>query len=45
MGVPNKNVITGPVKVRGKGVVFGSTDTPSGVDHWGSLGYVTNFIK
>jgi peptidoglycan hydrolase-like protein with peptidoglycan-binding domain len=45
MGVPNKNVITGPVKVRGKGVVSGSTDTPSGVDHWGSLGYVTNFIK
>ena len=45
MGVPNKNVITGPVKVRGKGVVSGSTDTPSGVDHWGALGYVTNFIK
>lgn len=45
MGVPNKNVITGPSKVRGKGVVSGSTNTPSGVDHWGSLSYVTNFIN
>ena len=44
MGVPNENVITGPVKARGKDVVSGSTKTPSGVNHWGALDYVTNFI-
>lgn len=45
MGVPNKNVITGPLKVRGQGVVSGSTNTPDGVGHWGSLSYVTKFIN
>jgi peptidoglycan hydrolase-like protein with peptidoglycan-binding domain len=44
MGVPNENVITGSTDFRGKGVVPGSTDTPNGVNHWGALGYVTNFI-
>lgn len=44
-GVPSKNVITGPNTSRGKGVVSGSTSTPSGTNHWGSLSYVGNFIK
>jgi hypothetical protein len=44
MGVPNENVITGSTDSRGKSVVPGATDTPNGVNHWGALGYVTNFI-
>lgn len=43
-GVPSRNVITGPDIYRGDGIVSGTTKTPKGVSHWGSLSYVTNFI-
>ena len=43
-GVPSRNVITGPDIYRGAGIVNGSTKTPEGIGHWGSLSYVTNFI-
>jgi len=44
-GVPSKNVVTGPIVSRGSGVVNGSTKTPEGIDHWGSLKYVGKLIK
>jgi peptidoglycan hydrolase-like protein with peptidoglycan-binding domain len=44
-GVPNKNVVTGPMTERGNGVVNGSTSTPQGIGHWGALEYVGNLIK
>jgi hypothetical protein len=44
-GVPSSNVVVGPTQGRGSGVIPGSTKTPSGVSHWGALGYVTNLIK
>lgn len=43
-GVPNSNVITGPISARGNGVVSGSSKTPSGTDHWGALKFVTTLI-
>lgn len=43
-GVPNKNVVTGPITPRGNGVVNGSTSTPQGIGHWGALEYVGNLI-
>lgn len=45
IGVPSKNVIVGPSKGRGSGVVNGATKTPSEIGHWGALEYVGNFIK
>jgi hypothetical protein len=44
-GVPSSNVITGPNKPRGAGIVSGATKTPSNFDHWGALEFVTKFIK
>lgn len=44
-GVPKSNVITGPYKARGAGIVPGSTQTPSDYSHWGALEFVTKFIK
>jgi hypothetical protein len=44
-GVPNSNVVVGPIKARGLGVVPGSTKTPSSYDHWGALEFVSNLIK
>lgn len=44
-GVPNQNVITGPEKNRGFGVISNSTPTPNGIGHWGALEYVGKFIK
>jgi ribosomal protein L1 len=43
-GVSPSNVITGPSKARGLDVVSGATKTPKGINHWGALGYVGNFI-
>ena len=43
-GVPTTNVITGPVRQRGLDVVSGATKTPKGINHWGALEYVGNFI-
>jgi len=40
MGVPTQNIITGPTKGRGLGVVPGTTQTPRGIDHWGALQYI-----
>jgi len=45
IGVPSKNVIVGPSKGRGSGVVNGATKTPSEIGHWGALEYVGSFIK
>jgi len=45
MGVPNRNVITGPSAARGAGVVSGSTNTPSGTSNWGALKFVGSLIK
>jgi hypothetical protein len=43
-GVPPKNVIVGPSKGRGSGVVDGSTKTPPNIGHWGSLEYVGTLL-
>jgi hypothetical protein len=43
-GVPSSNVITGPSKGRGDGVVGGSKKTPSGYGHWDALKYVGKLI-
>jgi len=43
-GVPSKNVIVGPSKGRGNGVVDGSTKTPPNIGHWGALEYVGTLI-
>jgi len=45
VGVPNGNVITGPITARGKDVVNGSTKTPSGYSHWDALKFVGGLIK
>jgi len=39
-GVPSKNVVVGPSKGRGSGVVSGATNTPQGIGHWDALEYV-----
>jgi hypothetical protein len=45
LGVPTKNVIVGPTKGRGAGIVKEATKTPSGIGHWGALEYVGSLIK
>lgn len=45
LGVPSSNVIVGPNKPRGLGVVSGTTKTPNNYDHWGALDFVTKFLK
>jgi len=45
LGVPNRNVVVGPNQGRGKGVVDGATETPSGIGHWGALEYVAGMLK
>jgi len=45
LGVPNRNVVVGPSQGRGKGVVDGATETPSGIGHWGALEYVAGMLK
>jgi hypothetical protein len=45
LGVPSSNVITGPTRGRGLGVVGGATATPVGVGHWGALQFVQAFLK
>ena len=44
-GVPSSNVVVGPNKPRGAGVVGGSTTTPTNLNHWGALDFVTTLIK
>lgn len=44
MGVPSSNVITGPSKGRGEGIVSGSKKTPSGYSHWDALKYVGKLV-
>jgi len=44
-GVPSSNVVVGPNKPRGAGVVGGATKTPTNLDHWGALDFVTTLIK
>ena len=44
-GVPSSNVVVGPNKPRGNGVVGGATKTPTNLDHWGALDFVTTLIK
>jgi len=44
LGLPQKNVIVGPSKDRGKGVVKNPTKTPIGYSHWKSLKFVSKFI-
>ena len=39
-GVPSKNVVTGPLNVRGDGVVQDSTKTPQGFEHSNVLSFV-----
>jgi peptidoglycan hydrolase-like protein with peptidoglycan-binding domain len=45
LGVPSSNVIVGPIKPRGLGVVSGATKTPNNYDHWGALDFVSKFLK
>ena len=40
-GVPASNVYAGPNAPRGNGI-SGASQTPSGIDHWGSLKYVAS---
>lgn len=44
-GVPSSNVVVGPNKPRGAGVVGGETKTPTNLNHWGALDFVTTLIK
>lgn len=44
LGVPNKNVVAGPVKERGAGVVSSTTNTPQGQGHWSALQNVGQLI-
>ena len=45
LGAPSSNVIVGPIKPRGLGVVSGATKTPNNYDHWGALDFVSKFLK
>jgi hypothetical protein len=45
LGLPEKNIIVGPDKSRGLGIVKNPTYTPKGLSHWGSLKYVSTIIK
>jgi hypothetical protein len=45
LGVPASNVIVGPTSGRGSSVVDGATDTPSGIGHWGALGYAASLLR
>lgn len=44
-GVPSSNVVVGPNKPRGAGVVGGATKTTTNLNHWGALDFVTTLIK
>jgi hypothetical protein len=44
-GVPSTNVMTGPTSGRGKNILKGTTNTPSGISHWGSLENANLIIK
>ena len=44
LGVPNKNVVAGPIKERGAGVVSSTTNTPQGQGHWSALQNVGQLI-
>lgn len=43
-GVPESNVVVGPNRGRGNGVVSSPTNTPSGTGHWGALQWVGSKI-
>lgn len=45
MGVPNTNIIAGPTKGRGLGIVSGATKTPEGINHWGALKFAGSKLK
>ena len=45
IGVPNSNVITGPERARGFGIVQNSTPTPKGKSHFEVLDFVGNLVS
>jgi hypothetical protein len=45
IGFPKKQIILGPNKSRGDGIVNGCLKTPKGLNHFESLNYLSKFLK